>query len=339
MKAVGFKAPHPIDDPDSLIDFELETPTAGPRDLLVAVRAISVNPADTKIRASVDPAGETRIVGFDAAGVVLSVGAQVTRFKPGDEVYYAGAIDRPGSNAQFQVVDERIVGRKPTSLGFAAAAAMPLTSLTAWELLFDRFNAPYGKGNDPESLLVIGAAGGVGSMAVQIARQLTNLTVVATASRPDTIAWVRELGAHHVIDHRQSLTGQVKPIASSGIDYIFSLTSTDQHFAEIAEFVAPEGHVGLIDDPKNIPDVTKLKTKSAALHWEWMFARPRYQTKKMACQGNILDKIADFVDAGVLRTTMRENYGTINAVNLKRAHAKLESGTAIGKIVLEGFDT
>jgi len=339
VKAVSYRKPLSIDQAESLLDVELADPIIGPRDLLVEVRAISVNPADVKIRvsASMDPKGKDKVLGWDAAGVVRGVGAQATRFKAGDEVFYAGAIDRPGAYSELHAVDERIVGHKPASLDFAHATALPLTGLTAWELLFDRLGAPFGKTHNPGSLLIVGGAGGVGSMATQLARRLTPLTVIATASRPETRDWVSSMGAHHVVDHGQSLIGQVRPLAPDGVDYIMSLTHTDKHFAELVELTAPEGHFGLIDDPEVPPDVNLLKTKSASFHWEWMFTRARYQTSRMERQGQILDEIADLVDAGVLRSTYRQDLGPINAANMKRAHALIESHSSIGKVVLSGF--
>jgi zinc-binding alcohol dehydrogenase family protein len=337
MKAIIYRKSLPIEQTDSLIDVELPDPTPGSRDLLVEVRAISVNPADVKIRSSVDPKGQDKVLGWDAAGVVLAIGPEVTRFRVGDEVFYAGAVDRQGANAELHVVDERLVGKKPRLLDFAQAVALPLTTLTAWELLFDRFGAPYGKPGEGGTLLIVGGAGGVGSMAVQIARRLTPLTVIATASRPETRDWVKSLGAHHVVDHRRSLMEQVRPLAPGGVDYIMSLTHTDTHFKDLAELVAPEGHFGLIDDPETIPNVNLFKTKSAAFHWEWMFTRARHQTRHMARQGQILDEVSELIDAGVLRTTFNQDFGPINAANLKRAHALLESGRSIGKAVLSNF--
>ncbi|WP_213775784.1 zinc-binding alcohol dehydrogenase family protein [Bradyrhizobium sp. dw_78] len=337
MKAVAYRQSQKIDHSESLIDVELEAPAPGPRDLLVEVKAISVNPVDVKVRERVDPKGEDKVLGWDVAGVVYGLGTGASRFKIGQEVFYAGTINRQGANAELHVVDERIVGRKPASLDFAAAAAMPLTSLTAWELLFDRFAAPYGKSGEPGFLLIVGGAGGVGSMAIQLARRLTTLTVIATASRPETHDWVRNMGAHHVVDHTKPLVDQVRPLAPQGVAYIMGLTHTEQHFDEIAELIAPEGHLGLIDDPATPPDVTRLKGKSAALHWESMFTRSLYQPASSGRQGRILDEVADLVDAGVLRTTFKENFGKINAANLQKAHAMIESAQSIGKIVLSGF--
>jgi NADPH2:quinone reductase len=340
MKAVSFFKSLPITHPDSLVDIELDRPSPGPRDLLVAIQAISVNPVDAKIRGGSgprNPQDANKVLGWDAAGVVSAVGAEVTRFAPGDEVYYAGAIDRSGSYNEYQVVDERIVGRKPVSIGFAAAAALPLTTITAWELLFDRLKIRIGKPAHAGSLLIIGGAGGVGSIATQLARRLTGLTVIATASRPETQTWCRELGAHHVIDHRQPLARQVKAIVPAGVNYVLALTRAGDHFNEIVEAFAPQGALALIENVAAPLDLNQLKPKSISLHWEFMFTRARYETADLDEQGRLLDEVAGLVDAGLIRSTMRENLGLINAANLKRAHALVESGTTIGKIVLSGF--
>ena len=345
MKAVAYRAPLTVTAPDCLLDVELPDPTPTGRDLRVRVMAVSVNPVDTKIRASAAPAaGELKVLGWDAAGIVDAVGPDVTLFKPGDAVWYAGDISRPGTNAELHLVDERIVGHKPASLSFAQAAALPLTTITAWEILFDRLgvarrapqSASISAGSAPETLLIIGAAGGVGSVLTQLARQLTDLTVIGTASRAETSEWVRALGAHHVIDHRQSLSAELQRIGATHVTHVASLTQTDQHFGAIAELIAPQGRLALIDDPLPI-DVRLLKRKSVSLHWELMFTRSLYATADMIAQHQLLNAAAQLVDVGVLRSTVAEHYGAINATNLKRAHALLESGTARGKIVLEGF--
>lgn len=336
MKAVAYRQSLPVDDPHSLLDVTLPDPPAPTgRDLLVRVQAVSVNPVDTKIRRNVDPAGADKVLGWDAAGTVLAAGPEATLFKPGDAVFYAGAIDRSGSNAELQLVDERIVGRKPATLDFAQAAALPLTAITAWELLFDRLGVA--RGDQNKTLLVVGAAGGVGSMAVQIARKLTGLAVIGTASRPETQAWVRALGAHHVVDHRAGLLEPVRAVAPDGVDYVMSLTHTELHYEALVELLNPQGRFGLIDDPATPIDIRAMKRKSISLHWEFMYTRSLFHTHDMLAQHRILDEVADLVDAGALRGTMREHYGTINAANLRRAHAQLESGSTIGKIVLEGF--
>jgi len=339
MKAVSFYKPLPITDSESLVDITLARPVPGPRDLLVEVRAISVNPIDTKIRAGAGPRGAhdvSKLLGWDAAGIVVGVGSDVKQFAPGDAVYYAGALDRSGTYGEFHVVDERLAGRKPASIGFAEAAALPLTAITAWELLFDRMKVPWEK-SLTGSLLIIGGAGGVGSIATQLARALTGLTVIATASRPDTQAWCCEMGAQHVVDHRQPLAAQVKAVAPGGVNYVLSLTKTEAHYEQIIESMAPQSALGLIENVAAPLDINQLKPKCISLHWEFMFARARYQTSDMAEQGALLNEVSKLVDAGKVRTTLRENLGVINAANLKRAHALLESGKAIGKVVLAGF--
>ncbi|MFG0721818.1 zinc-binding alcohol dehydrogenase family protein [Pseudomonas sp. GLN_6] len=338
MKAVAYYHSLPADHADALLDVELPTPTPGPRDLLVEVKAISVNPVDTKIRRNVAPTdGAAKVLGWDASGIVKAVGSEVSLFQPGDRVYYAGAINRAGANSELHVVDERIVGHMPNSLPFAEAAALPLTAITAWELLFERLQITQGNADQGQSLLIVGAAGGVGSVLVQLARQLTGLTVIGTASRPETQAWVRELGAHHVIDHRQPLSEELKRIGIDQVTHVASLTQTDQHFAQLVEALAPQGRLALIDDPEQPLDIMQLKRKSLSLHWELMFTRSLFETADMIEQHRLLDRVAELVDAGTLRTTLGEHFGSINAANLRRAHALLESGTAKGKIVLEGF--
>jgi zinc-binding alcohol dehydrogenase family protein len=337
MKAVAYRQSLPITDAQSLIDIELAQPAPQGRDLLVRVEAVSVNPVDTKIRQRVDPAGTDKVLGWDAAGTVVAVGADVTLFQPGDDVYYAGAIDRSGSNAQFQLVDERIVGRKPATLDFAQAAALPLTTITAWEMLFDRLGVP--RGSTPRSgvILVVGGAGGVGSMAIQLIRRLTNFTVVATASRPDSQVWAKDMGAHHVVNHHGDLVAAVKAVAPQGVDYVLSLTHTEQHYASLVELLKPQGKLALIDDPATPLDIRLLKQKSLSLHWEFMYTRSLFHTEDMQAQHRLLNEGADLIDAGVLRTTLRDNLGTIDAANLRRAHAQVESASTIGKVVLSGW--
>lgn len=337
MKAVGYTRSLAIDDPEALIVRDVERPEIGPHDILVEVRAISVNPVDYKVRKRAEPpAGGFKILGYDAAGAVAEVGREVTRFAVGDEVFYAGDIRRQGTNAQFHAVDARIVGHKPRSLDFAAAAALPLTSITAWELLFDRLGVARDEGTG-SSLLIVGGAGGVGSIATQLARRRTGLTVIATASRPDTQDWSRQMGAHHVVDHRQPLAAQVKQIVPGGVDYVLALTRTEEHFDQLVEAIAPQGAIGLIDDPAAPLDVRTLKPKSIALHWEFVFTRARYATPDMGRQGAILNELAALVDDGLIRSTARTRLGRIDAKNLKEAHALVESGSSIGKVVLSGF--
>lgn len=337
MKAVIYRQPLPADDPRSLVDAELPEPLPGPRDLLVKVDAVSVNPIDTKRRRNADPKGVDTVLGWDVAGTVVAVGAEVTRFKAGDAVWYAGELERPGGNSERHAVDERLVGRKPSTLTMAEAAALPLTAITAWELMFERMGIPHGTQGRPATLLVVGAAGGVGSIAVQLARRLTGLTVIGTASRPETRGWVEAMGAHHVVDHAKPLVEQVKAVAPAGVDYVLSLTHTTEHFAALVELLKPFGKIGLIDDPAEAPDIRLLKRKSLSLHWELMYTRSLFHTDDMGEQGRILDEVANLVDAGAIRTTMRENLGIIDAANLRRAHQLLESGRTIGKVVLEGF--
>ncbi|NER64576.1 zinc-binding alcohol dehydrogenase family protein [Pseudomonas sp. MAFF212427] len=337
MKAVAYYQSLPITDPAALQDIALPAPEPGPRDLLVEVRAISVNPVDTKVRQNVQPeAGSPKVLGWDVAGVVKAVGSEVSLFQPGDKVYYAGSIARAGANSELHVVDERIVGHMPRTLGFAQAAALPLTAITAWELLFERLQVAQGSANLGQSLLIVGAAGGVGSILTQLASQLTGLQVIGTASRPETQAWVRELGATQVVDHRQPLAEALKAQGIDQVTHVASLTQTDQHLDQLVEALAPQGKLALIDDPKQL-DVTKLKRKSLSLHWEFMYTRSLFQTADMLEQHHLLNRVAELIDAGTLKTTLGEHYGQINAANLRRAHALLESGAARGKIVLEGF--
>jgi NADPH2:quinone reductase len=337
MKAVGYKMPGSITDEAALVDIELPEPTATGHDILVAVKAVSVNPVDYKVRQSTPPQDDAwKVLGWDAAGIVSAVGSDVTQFQPGDEVFYAGSITRPGTNAEFHLVDARIVGRKPASLDWAEAAALPLTSLTAWEALFDRLNVTKAVPGAAPAILIIGGAGGVGSIAVQLARERTDLTVIATASRPETREWVRSLGAHHVIDHSKPLAAQVADLGIGAPAFVFSTTQTRQHVSEIAELIAPQGRFGLIDDPKDF-DIMLFKRKSVSIHHELMFTRSIYGTQDMDEQGKILNAVAILVDGGKIRTTLTERLSPINASNLKQVHALIESGTAKGKIVLEGF--
>ncbi len=337
MRAVGYTKSLPIDDPQSLVDLDIAKPEATGRDLLVEVKAVSVNPVDTKIRQRrEDPDRKPQVLGWDASGVVVAVGPDVTGFKVGDDVFYAGAIDRPGTNSEYHLVDERIVGHKPASLDWAQSAALPLTSVTAWETLFDRLDVRKPVPGAANAILIIGGAGGVGSITVQLARQLTDLTVIATASRDETRGWVEGLGAHHVIDHRKPLAEQVEALGLGAPGFVFSTTHTDEHIAEIGELLAPQGRLALIDDPKTL-DIVPLKQKSISVHWELMYTRSLFQTPDMGEQGRLLDEVAALVDAGTIRTTLAENFGTIDAANLRRAHERIESHTAKGKIVLEGF--
>ncbi|MDY0884941.1 zinc-binding alcohol dehydrogenase family protein [Dongia soli] len=338
MKAVGYYTPGPVTAEQSLVDLDLPVPKRGPRDLMVAVKAISVNPVDTKVRRSATPpVGEAKILGWDAVGVVQETGKDVSLFKAGDEVFYAGSIARPGANAELHLVDERIVGRKPKKLSNAEAAALPLTSITAWELLFDRLGiARQGTKAEAGALLIIGGAGGVGSILIQLARRMTDLTVIATASRPETRDWCLELGAHYVVDHSKPLTEEMKTIGFAQVPYIASLTATDIHLSAILEIIAPQGKFALIDDPDCL-DVMPFKRKAVSIHWELMFTRSLFETPDMIEQHHLLNEVADLIDNGTLKTTLAEVVGPINAANLKTAHALIESGKAKGKLVLEGF--
>lgn len=337
MKAIGYQVPGPIEDEASLVDIDLPEPSPTGRDLLVEVRAVSVNPVDYKIRRSTAPQdGEWKVLGWDAAGIVRAVGPDVTLFQPGDEIFYAGSITRPGTNAELHLVDERIVGKKPASLDWAEAAALPLTTLTAWEAFFDRLDVNKPVPGAAPAILIIGGAGGVGSVAVQIARQRTDLTVIATASRPETQDWVKSLGAHHVLDHSKPLAPQVEALGIGAPAFVFSTTHTGEHVDEIVELIAPQGRLCLIDDPAGF-DVMAFKRKAVSIHHELMFTRAIYGTPDMAEQGRILNEASALVDAGKLRTTLTERLSPIDAANLKRVHALLESSTARGKIVLEGF--
>ena len=337
MKAISFRQHLPIDQPESLIDVTIDRPTFGPRDLLVEVKAISVNPVDTKIRKGGgpgQPVGDLKILGWDAAGVVVEAGSEVQRFAVGDEVYYAGALNRPGSYAEFQAVDERLVGRKPSAVDFPSAAALPLTTITAWEMLFDCLRLRIEKTSNQGTLLIVGGAGGVGSIAIQLARRLTGLTVIATASRPETQAWCRQMGAHHVIDHREPLAAQLKTLAPAGINYTLALTKVEDHWDEIITAMVYQGAIALIESPATPLDIVKMKPKSLSLHWEFMFGRSQFQTADMGEQGRLLSEVADFVDIGLIRSTAQTNCGAITAANLRRAHALVESGKTLGKVVL-----
>ncbi len=339
MKAVALTRYLPIDDPQSLVDVEIAKPGApSGHDLLVRVEAVSVNPVDTKVR-SPKPQVEAqpKVLGYDAAGVVEAIGENVTRFKPGDAVYYAGDITRPGSDAQFQLVDERLAGAKPQSLDFAQAAALPLTAITAWELLFQRMPFDADNGGKGKTLLAIGGAGGVGSIAIQLARR-AGFTVIATASRPETVAWCKRMGADHVVDHRQPLAPQLAALGFAQVDTAINLADTDRYWDALGELLAPQGHVGLIVEPSGALKIgDPYKAKCIGIHWEMMFARPRFKTADQGEQGRILARIAALIDAGELRGTHTETLGKIDAANLREAHRRLESGSAIGKLTLAGW--
>jgi len=331
MKAVGLHQHLPIDHPESLLDLELPEPRAGGRDLLVEVRAISVNPVDTKRRALKAPVDNPpKILGYDAAGVVKAVGPEVALFKPGEEVYYAGSVIRPGTNSQFHLVDERIVGRKPRTLSLAEAAALPLTTLTAWELMFDRMGISRSGADAGKTVLILGGAGGVGSIAIQLAKQLARLHVTASASRPESIAWVKELGADATVDHS-------RPLGDAEYDYVLCLTSTDAYWTQFPKMLKPQGRLGLIVRATKPVDLSILHDKSIGIFLEGMFTRSTYRTADMVAQHALLNEAASLVESGILRTTLKENLGRICAANLKRAHQRLEQGHVIGKLVLEGW--
>lgn len=341
MKAIGYKKAQPIEEAGSLVDIEIPKPKATNRDLLVKVKAISVNPVDTKIRAAVNPSGDKyKVIGWDAVGEVVGVGSEVELFNIGDRVWYAGDLNRSGCNAEYQLVDERIVGHAPSSISNAEAAALPLTTITAWELLFSRLGLtnssnPIKKEN--LRLLIVGASGGVGSILTQLAAKLTNAIVIGTASREETQKWVTELGADYVIDHRKALSTELKRIGVNTVTHVISLTHTEQHFDEIVESLEPQGKFALIDDPSSPLDIMKLKIKSISLHWEFMFTRSMFETVDMIEQHILLTKVAELIDSGTLKTTLKSTNGRINSENLKKAHANIESNKTIGKIVLEAF--
>jgi len=326
MHAVGYRKSLPVDDPESLVDAEVPVPTPGRHELLVRVEAVSVNPADVKTRVNADPHG-FRILGNDAAGVVTAVGPEVTRFAVGDEVYYAGPADRPGSDAEFQVVSENIVGHKPASLDFADAAALPVTTVTAWEILFDHFGLAEA---DTGTLLMVGAAGGVGSMVLQLARARTDLTVLGTAARGDSQRWATEMGAQHIID-RHDLVGAVRAVAPDGVDYIVSPFSRG-NIDNYAAVIRPFGHIAATDEPEGL-DLLPLKAKSVSWHWELIFTRPVLLPDD-PYQHDLLEETAKLVDAGKLRSTATTRLGPLDANTLREAHARVESSATIGKVVV-----
>jgi NADPH:quinone reductase len=339
MRAIGYRKASP--ELDHLEAFDIPKPSAQGRDLLVEVRAVSVNPVDYKVASGGGPggaasdAGAIKVVGYDAAGVVVETGREAQLFKPGDEVFYAGSVGRPGANMAFHLVDERIVGRKPRTLDFAAAAALPLTSITAWEAMFDRLDVAKPVPGAARAILILGGAGGVGSIAIQLARQLTDLTIVATASRPETVQWARDMGAHHVVDHKKPLAPQIAALGMGSPAFVFATSPIAGVVADLAELIAPQGRIALING--EIADLFVFRSKSVSIHFELMFTRPLLQTADIEAQHRLLNEVADLVDSGRVRSTMRENYGRIDAANLMRAMAFLQSGRAIGKVVLAGF--
>lgn len=341
MKAVGYFQSLPISNDEALVDIEISQPVATGKDLLVKVNAIAVNPVDYKIRQNVSPVNnQHKVIGWDAVGEVVATGEDVRAFKPGDKVFYAGDLNRQGSNAEFQLVDERLVGHKPKSLSDVEAAALPLTSITAWELLFEHLQikqtSPRSQTQSDEVILVVGAAGGVGSILIQLVKAISGATVIATASRESSQNWVRELGADYVVDHAKPLPAQIAALDLGGVTHVASLNSTGSYWDDYIEMLQPFGKIGLIDDPASL-DVKKIKPKSLSLHWEFMFARSMFNAKDMSAQSELLNRISDLVDQGMIKTTAGKHLGLINAENLRKAHHELESGKSIGKIVLEGF--
>jgi NADPH2:quinone reductase len=339
MRAIGYRKASP--ELDHLEAFDIPKPSPEGRDLLVEVRAVSANPVDYKVAGGGGPGsavGETdviKVVGYDAAGVVVETGQEARLFKPGDEVFYAGSVGRQGANMEFHLVDERIVGRKPRTLDFAAAAALPLTSITAWEAMFDRLDVAKPVPGAARAILILGGAGGVGSIAIQLARQLTDLTIVATASRPETVQWAKDMGAHHVVDHRKPLAPQIAALGMGSPAFIFATSPIGGVIADLADLIAPQGRIALING--EAADLFLFRPKSVSIHFELMFTRPLLQTADIEAQHRLLNEVADLVDSGRVRSTMRENYGRIDAANLMRAMAFLKSGRAIGKVVLAGF--
>ena len=337
MKAIGYTHSLDINEPNALMDLEIDKPSASGRDLLIKISAIAVNPVDYKIRQRVNPeGGEPKILGWDAVGEVVDIGSDVTKFAVGDRVYYAGDLTRPGSNAEFQLVDERIVGKAPKSLSDSDAAALPLTTITAYELLFDHLELKQQSEKSEEVVLVVGAAGGVGSIMLQLLKTLTGATVIATASRESSKNWVQELGADYVVDHSQPMAEQIKALNVGEVTHVASLNNTHQYIDTYVEVMKPKGKLALIDDPESL-DVAKLKQKSLSLHWEFMFTRSMFETDDMAEQSRLLSDVASLIDEGKIKTTVGKHLGKINAANLIEAHKALEEGSAIGKFVLEGF--
>ncbi len=337
MKAVALTRYLPIDDPNALLDVTLDVPHPTGRDILVAVHAVSINPVDVKVRApkaAIELA--PRVLGYDASGVVVAVGRDVTLFQPGDEVWYAGDITRPGTNQQMHLVDERIVGRKPKSLSHAEAAALPLTAITAWESMFERLGIAYDGDNAGQSILIIGGAGGVSSMAIQFAKW-AGLTVVATASRPESSAWVKELGADYVVNHRADLVAEVRALGLHHVDHI-AIFNDMRHWAAAVELICPQGGIVSIDDTDLPMPMEQMKTKSASFHWEFMFARSMHQTPDMIEQHRLLSRVAELVDDGYVRTTAIKYLSPISAFSMRQAHGVVESGRMIGKIVVHGWE-
>ncbi|MFZ8200412.1 zinc-binding alcohol dehydrogenase family protein [Alteromonas portus] len=337
MKAIGYTHSLDINEPSALMDLEIDKPSASGRDLLIKISAIAVNPVDYKIRQRINPnGGEPKILGWDAVGEVVEIGADVTEFAVGDRVYYAGDLTKAGSNAEFQLVDERIVGKAPKSLSDGDAAALPLTTITAYELLFDHLELKQQDEKSSEVVLVVGAAGGVGSIMLQLLKVLTGATIIATASRESSKKWVQELGADYVVDHSKPMAEQIRALDIGEVTHVASLNNTHQYIDTYVDVMKPKGKLALIDDPESL-DVAKLKQKSLSLHWEFMFTRSMFETDDMAEQSRLLTHVAALIDKGKVKTTVGKHLGKINAENLIEAHRTLEEGRAIGKLVLEGF--
>ena len=334
MKAIGYRKNGPIDAEHALEDISVPMPELRAHDVMVQVKGISINPVDSKIRTNIGPAEGHKIIGFDGCGTITALGTEVTDHKIGDHVYYSGDMTRPGSNSEFQAVDSRIIGKKPQSLDFEEAAALPLTAITAWELLFDSLRLQE-NGEDGKVLLVLGGAGGVGSILIQLAKALTNLTIIATASREETRAWVTKMGADHVIDHTKSLKDQMDALGY-GADYVASLRGTDQNWEDIIAMMTPRGHIALIDDPQGI-NINLGKQKALSIHWEFMFTRPMFNMADIAVQGELLNRVSEMLDSGILHSTMTKRLGALNAATLIEAHKEQETGRVIGKNVMAGL--
>jgi zinc-binding alcohol dehydrogenase family protein len=334
MKAIGFKTSHDINENESLIEIEIDKPLAQEYDIVVKVNAVSMNPVDTKVRAKAAKntvLEDAKILGYDAVGIIESMGEKVSNFKIGDRVYYAGDITRNGSNAQFQVVDSRIVAIAPSSLNDTQAAVFPLTSLTAWEALFDRLNV---NKSEKKTILIIGGAGGVGSIATQIAKAQTNLTVISTASREETRTWAKTMGADYVANHRD-LVNSVRKLGFQTVDYIFNVADTRGHWDSMGELITPQGKICSIVEFDGTLDFSVLKSKSATFVWEFMFTRSMYTTKDIQEQHNILKQMALLIDEGKIKTTLTHTIEGFNTESIKEAHALVESGKTIGKVAID----
>lgn len=340
MKAIGVNQFLPTTHPECFIAFDTDIPPLAIRDLLVQVKAVSVNPVDHKVRTSLEDRLDTpRVLGWDAAGIVIQTGAEVSLFQPGDHVYYAGSITRPGCNSQYHVVDERIVGHKPLQLTFEAAAALPLTTITAWEALFERLRIS----SDPlenvnRTILLIGGAGGVGSIAIQLAKKVAGLRVIATASREASKAWCLKMGADDCINHTKNFRMQLEKLNIAEVDYIFCLTPIEAYWESIADVIKAQGKIcGITTIPTPI-DLNLIKNKSATFVWEFMFTKSMYTTEDIQSQHDLLNQVSNLMDQGILQSTLTEHFGSLNTLHLAQAHARLESGQMIGKLVLSEIE-